>query len=254
MALFKARTIPEIIPPVTKTYGPISIEQAYLAQDQLAVKLISLLGPVKGYKIGFASESVFEKLGISEPAYGRLYAHQIVEDDDTLSVADFFVFNIEAEVAFKVGKQIDKKIDTIEELKNYIESVHAAFDISNNWYDPKQGDQMVPDFIVNSGGSHYFVLGPPVDPNGVGVDNLVLKVLRAGETLYEGPSTAVLGSPWYIMKWIANHTLNRGYPLESGYVIFTGKVAPEFKATGAGARGTYVGDCGDLGVIKVTLK
>lgn len=253
MALFRARSMPELIPPPSQTNSPLTVEQAYLVQERLAEKLINVLGPVKGYKVGFASEAVFEKLGISEPAYGRLYTDQIVQDGDTLRAADFFTFNIEAEVAFKVGKRINRVIQNIQELENYIQSVHAALDISNNWYDPSMGDQTVPDFIANSGGSHYFVLGPPADPNGVDIDNLVLKILREGEILYEGPSTAAMGSPWNIMKWIANHTLKRGYPLESGYVIVTGKVAPEFKATGEEAKGTYVGDCGNLGIIKVTL-
>jgi 2-keto-4-pentenoate hydratase len=177
---FKARSMPELIAPPSQTNSPVSVEQAYLIQDRLAEKLINVLGPVKGYKVGFASESVFEKLGISEPAYGRLYADQIVEDSDTLAAADFFVFNMEAEVAFKIGKRIDKEVQNLQELKNYIQSVHAGFDISNNWYDPAKGGQTVSDFIANSGGSHYFVLGPPVDPNDVDVDKLVLKSAARG--------------------------------------------------------------------------
>ena len=254
LTLFKGRSIPELIPPLTTTFGPISIEQAYLIQDQLAKKIATVRGSVKGYKIGFASESEQEKFAISEPACGRLYRDQIMENGAILDVNEFFSFNIEAEIAFKVGRRIDKVIKDRNDLKEYIQSVHASFDLFNAWYDLTQGIQTAADFIANSGGSHYFVLGSPVDPEKVDLDNQVLKLFHDGENIYEGHSTAVLGSPWNIMKWIANHELNRGFPLQPGYVILTGKVAPAFKASGVKAKGTYVGDCGDLGKIKVILK
>lgn len=254
MALFKARSIPELIPPLTKTYGSISIEQAYLIQDQLAEKIATVQGPIKGYKIGFASESMFEKYGITEPACGRLFRDQIVQDGTSLSVADFFLFNIETEVAFTVGRKIEKPIENVQELTDYIQSVHAALDISNNWYDLSKGDETVPDFIANSGDSHFFVLGPSIDPNKIDLDNLILKVLRNGENVYQGHSTTALGSPWNALKWIANHELKRGYPLQPGYVIVTGKVAPAFIASGDRIKATYIGDCGDLGVITVNMK
>ncbi len=254
LALFKARSFPHITPLLTKTYGSISIEQAYLIQDQLAEKISTVHGPIKGYKIGFASESAFEKFGITEPACGRLFKDQIVADGTSLNCEDFFLFYIEAEVAFTVAKRIDKPIEDVQELKNYIQSVHASLDISNNWYDLTVSDETVPDFIANSGGSHYFVLGSPVDPNEVDLDNLILKVFHNGKNVYEGRSSAVLGSPWNAMKWTANHELKRGYPLQPGYVIVTGKVAPAFIARGDSIKGDYIGDCGDLGVISVKMK
>jgi 2-keto-4-pentenoate hydratase len=254
MALFKARSFPHIIPPLTKTYGSITIDQAYLIQDQLAEKISTVQGPIKGYKIGFASESAFEKFGITEPACGRLFKDQIVADGSALNFEDFFLFYIEAEVAFTLGKRIDKQIEDVQELKEYIQSVHASLDVSNNWYDLTMGDETVPDFVANSGGSHYFVLGSPVDPNEVDLDNLILKIFHNGENVYEGRSSAVLGSPWNAMKWIANHELKRGYPVQPGYVIVTGKVAPAFIASGDKIKGTYIGDCDDLGVISVKVK
>src|SRR4030042_1428104 len=78
MALFKARTIPERIPPLADMYGALSIDQAYLVQDRLAEKMSEVLGFVNGYKIGYASESVFAELNISEPALGSLFEHTII--------------------------------------------------------------------------------------------------------------------------------------------------------------------------------
>jgi 2-keto-4-pentenoate hydratase len=254
IALFKARSIPEPIPPLTHSYGQISIEQAYIIQDQLAEKLCRVLGSVRGYKIGYASESAINNAGLVEPAYGRLYNDQIIESGSTISVDAFFLFQIEAEVAFKVGKPIDKHIESLHELKNYIQSVHASLDLPNGWFDQSVGKQTPSDFIANSGGSHFFVLGPPKDPNSINLDELELKILHDGQNIYDGPTTSLSGGPWNIMKLIANHELKRGYPLQPGYIILTGKVAPAFKAAGEEAKGTFVGDCGELGKIIVTLK
>jgi 2-keto-4-pentenoate hydratase len=103
-------------------------------------------------------------------------------------------------------------------------------------------------------GAHVFVLGPAVDPSKVDVDALRLKLIRNGKTLADSPATDVMGNPWNSLLWCANHIVKLGGTLEPGMVIVTGTAAPAYKVKGDQIKGDYVGDCGPLGIVTMSLR
>lgn len=251
--LLSARESKQTIPPVSERHGEFSIEEAYRIQELLTSELEQKYGAVTGYKIGFATPEDFDRLGIEEPAWGHLYADYEVENGGVVSVEDFILFHIENELVFVIDERIEQRIENREQLKPYIRSVHAGFDIADNVYDQDYGIT-VSEFIANGVGAARFVVGPPVSLEAVDdLDDLILTLHKDGEKEYEGPSTKVLGSPWNIMKWLANDLIDRGHYLEAGDVVLTGKVAPAVRLASKDAHGEYVGTTSNEQFGRVTI-
>lgn len=237
----------------TKTYGAFSIEKAYRIQTELAEQLSEELGPVVGYKVAYASKAAQEQFGVSEPAAGPFFSLQRVPSDSKLPADHFMEIALEAEVAFTIGKRIDRPIKDVAELKKYVRWAHAAFDAGD--YPLTQGNTRptAADMIATGTGAHVFVLGPAVDPAQVDVDAVTLRLVRNGETIAESPATNVLGSPWNSLLWCANHVVKQGGALEPGMVVSTGTASPAYKVKGDAIKGHYTGNCGPLGEVTMTL-
>lgn len=237
----------------TKTYGTFSIERAYRIQQELAEELSEELGPVVGYKVAYASKAAQEQFGVTEPAAGPFFSVQRVPSGSKLPAGHFLEIALETEVAFTIGKRIGQPIKDVTQLKGYVRWVHAAFDAGD--YPLVQGDTKptAQDMIANGVGAHVFVLGPAVDPGKVDVDAVTLKLARNGETVAESAATNVMGSPWNSLLWCANHVIRLGGTLEPGMVVSTGTASPAYKVKADAIKGQYVGDCGPLGQVTMTL-
>ncbi|MHC4145460.1 MAG: hypothetical protein ACYSUD_11855, partial [Planctomycetota bacterium] len=116
---------------LTKTYGSFSIERAYQIQAVLAKGLSRKLGDVSGYKVAYASKAAQKQFGVDEPASGPLFRLQRVPNGSNLPANAFVELAMETEIAFTIGKRIDKNIKNVDELKKYVKWVHTAFDIGD---------------------------------------------------------------------------------------------------------------------------
>ena len=160
---------------------------------------------------------------------------------------------LETEVAFTLGKRIDAPIHGIDELKTYVKWVHTAFDVSEGRFAPAASNPTPQDMIASGLGAHFFVLGPAVDPATVDIDSYMLRLLRNGQTVNESKATNVMGSPWNSLRWFVNHQIGLGGVLKPGTVVVSGTAAPAYKAAGDQIKGHYVGDCGGLGKVSLTI-
>ena len=239
---------------VTGTYGPLSLQRAYRIQQKLARELAPALGPVVGYKVAYASKAAQEQFGVNEPARGPFYLAQRVPSGSVLPVSMFNEIMLETEVAFSIGKRIDKPIPDVASLKGYVKYVFPAFDASDFPYLPGEVKPTPSDMVAIGTGAHVYVLGPAMDPARVNVDVLNLALIRNGQTIREKPSIEVLGSPWNSLLWCVNHVVQYGDTVEPGMVTSTGTAAPAYRVRGNEIKGTYVGDCGALGKVTLTIE
>ncbi len=237
----------------TKTYGTFSIERAYQIQAELSEELSEELGPVAGYKVAYASKAAQEQFGVTEPAAGPLFSLQRVPSGSKLPAGYFVEIALETEVAFTIGTRISRPIKDVAQLKDYVRWAHAAFDAGD--YPLVQGDTKptAQDMIASGTGAHVFVLGPAIDPGQVDVDAVTLKLMRNGNIVAESAATNVMGSPWNSLLWCVNHAVKLGGVLEPGTVISTGTASPAYKVKGDAIKGEYMGDCGPLGKVTLTL-
>lgn len=247
-----AREAREQIPCLTQTYASFSLRKAYEIQAALAREVSRSLGPVVGYKVAYASQAAQEQFGMDEPASGPFYLLQRVPSGSHLPASAFLEITLETEVAFTLGRRIDRPVEDVEELKRYVKWVHAAFDAGEYRFVEGDAKPQPQDMIASGVGAHFFVLGPAVDPGRVPIETATLKLARNGEVIRESAAANVMGSPWNSLLWFANHALKLGGTLDPGTVVLSGTAAPAYRAKGDEIKGAYVGDCGPLG--KVTLK
>ncbi|MCP4606198.1 MAG: hypothetical protein GY847_37755 [Proteobacteria bacterium] len=233
--------------PPSQKHGELGIDQAYLIQDMYATER----GDLVGYKIAFASEASQKAWGLTHPVYGPLFESQRVENEGTIQANVFTHFRIETEIAFVLGSEIDKPLENIAQLKSQVKSLHLAFDVPDKRFNSKP---TAADVIATGAGAHRFILGPSHDPKEVDIDNLTLKAIKDDQTIYQGPSNAVMGGQWECLFWAINHLLARGKTLKAGTLFLTGAVDKAYGATVEDAAGTYLGDGGALGKIRVTVK
>lgn len=247
-----ARTTGEPMGLLTARFGPLTIEQAYDVQDGVSEALTDSGDAVAGYKIGFAGAGAQKKWGLTEPAYGRLRKSMAVPDGGTVDLGDYNTFHMEVEVAFVLARRVDKPIKDIAELRQYVKSVQAGFDLPSNRFRSDQGKRKIADVIADDVGANRFVLGPPMDPDKVDLSKLLLVGTHDGKGAYSGRSSNVMGNPWNALLWLANALNARGGALEAGDVVLSGAVTGMYSPPAGQAAGTYVGDCGPLG--RVTCK
>ncbi|UCC22870.1 MAG: fumarylacetoacetate hydrolase family protein, partial [Planctomycetota bacterium] len=203
---------------LTKRYGEFGIDEAYGIQLALAKEVSKELGPVVGYKVAYASKAAQEQFGVDEPASGPFFLAQRVSSRSSLPASAFMEIVLETEIAFTIGKRIDKPVKDVEEIKDYVKWVHTAFDIGDYRFVKGQTKPTPSDMIASGVGAHFFVLGPGVRPGEVDVDAVDLVLARKGELIASSPATNVMGSPWNAVVWCANHIVKLGGTLEPGMV------------------------------------
>lgn len=252
--MLMARAQQKQIAPLSHSFGAFSIETAYYIQSVLASEVAKTAGPVVGYKVAYASKVAQQQFGMDEPARGPFYMTQRLPSGSTLSSGVFNEIILETEVAFTLAQRIDKPIKNVKELRSYVKWVHPAFDAGNVPYDVGQAKPVPADMVAIGTGAHVFVLGPAQCPDAVDVGAIDLALARNGETIRKSPARDVMGNPWNSLLWCANHLHKYGLNLEAGMVVLTGTAAPAYKVTGDAIKGAYVGDCGPLGKVILTIE
>lgn len=242
------------ITPLSHTFGTFSIEAAYYIQSALAREVAKTAGPVTGYKVAYASRAAQKQFGMEEPARGPFYMSQRLPNGSTLSCETFNEIMLETEVAFTIGKRIAEPIKDVAKLRSYVKWVHPAFDAGDFPYTVEQAKPTPSDMVAIGTGAHIFVIGPAMNPNTLDLSQIDLALARDGETIRKSPARDVLGNPWSSLLWCVNHLHKFGLNLEPGMVVLTGTAAPAYKVKGEAIKGHYVGDCGPLGKVTLTIE
>lgn len=212
-----------------------------------------MYGPKVAYKVAYASQAAMKQFGMDEPARGSFFAAQRIPAGSSIPSEEIMEIMLETEVGFTIGKRIDKPIADVESLKPYVKWAHAAFDIGDFKFDASGPKGQPQDMIASGVGAWGYVLGSAVDPASVPIDTLPLRLLRNGEVIRESVATAVMGTPWNSLLWIANHIVKRGGTLEPGQAIVTGTAAKAYRVKGDAIKGVYAADCGALGQVHLTI-
>lgn len=251
-----ARGSGRLIAPPSVTHNLQNVDFAYRIQRVFSERMRPLVGPVVGFKVAFASRAAQEQFGIDEPAAGPLFLAQRLPPGTTISVSAFRSIYLETEVAFTLARAIDAgdaaQLDTVDDLRPYVRSVHAAFDIGDGRFDLEAGSPGVADQVASGCAAHFFILGPALDPAAVDPGSVTLVLQRNGRTIRQSPATEVMGNPWNSLLWLVHRIIKNDGRLDAGDVVLTGTAAPGFNASGNDLVGDYVGDCGPLG--RVTMR
>ncbi len=254
--IFRAAVTLKAIPPVTATAEhAFGVEGAYRIQDIFNSKMQKLYGKPSGYKVAFASKAAQEKFGIKAPTFGTFFEKQRVESGGSVKAASFVGFHNETELAFTIGKDVRKPIDSVEALMPYIRTVHVGLDVPDNRFDTSEEPMTARDVIAMSCGTHTYVIGDGVDPKTVDFKKTSLALEHDGKEVYAGVSANVLGDPREAVLILIRHMLAHGTYLKTGDVVLSGAVAKAYGPKAIeGQTGVYVGKASGLPPVKLIVE
>ena len=203
---------------------PGTLDEAYAVQDGLAERAGLALA---GYKIGATNAQVQARFGVDAPFSGRLFADHVGGSPLTVPANTVNFYAIEAEFDFVMASALAPRAApyTREEVRAAVASVHPAIEVPDSRY-ADWLSMKAPDLIGDNAIGCMLCLGPEA-AGGLDHDLAGQPVIVRvnGEVVSEGAGANVLGDPWNVMAWLANHLSERGLTLEAGHVVTTGSAA-----------------------------
>jgi 2-keto-4-pentenoate hydratase len=211
-----------------------SLADAYAIQSAWTAMRVARGEKIMGRKIGLTAKAVQEQLGVDQPDYGTLWQssfHEAKNGAVTIAASDFIAPRIEGEIAFLIGKSLDRPGIMPADVLAATEACALGVEI----VDSRIADWKIKFFDTIADNASYggFTLGPwdrklrDADLAAIG-----MTISQNGAPVAEGTGAAVLGGPAISCAWLANKLLEFGVSLKPGDVVISGalmKMIP-FKA------------------------
>jgi len=205
---------------------------------------------IAGWKVGATAVQVQKLFGVSEPAYGPVFANTVHRSAARLPARSFHHLMLESEFVFRFGSDLPGRPAPYSrtEILAAVDALIPAFEIVSPRFrglTTARFPEVVADFCANGGA----VLGDPVkDWRDLNLPAHAVKLFLDGSLRQEGVGAAVLGDPVNVLEWFVNTFRKQGLTLAKGQFVMTGTLtgihAPE---PGQPA----VADFGDLGKVEV---
>ncbi len=214
---------------------PITPEQGYDIQAASILRRLDRGERRIGVKMGFTSRAKMVQMGIDDMIWGRLTDGMIVEDGDTISMADYVHPRAEPEIAFLLGKSLAAPV-TAAEAMAAVEAVAPAIEIIDSRY--RDFKFSLADVVADNCSSSGIVVGAWQSAN-EDLTNLGMILEINGRPRQIGSSGAILGHPVRSLVAAARLSTAAGEPLQAGWIVMAGgATAAEALAVGDYVRNT----------------
>lgn len=248
-ALAAAQHKRQPVPPLTATYGPFDVVDAYAIQQLNVDARRAAGGRLVGHKVGLTAKAMQEMLGVFEPDFGALLDDMMFGDGSTVPTATLCQPRIELEIAFVLAAPLAGPGVTAAQVVAATEAVLPALEI----IDSRIEDWRITlsDTVADNASSAAVVLGPSRhSPDGLDLTDIDAELLSNGEVMATGSSSAVLGDPALAVAWLANKLGELGTSLVAGEVVMPGSCT---KAIDVASGDRITGRLGPLGEVSVAF-
>ncbi|EFQ82382.1 Hydratase/decarboxylase [Aeromicrobium marinum DSM 15272] len=221
--------------------GTDDLAAAYAVQQGLVRDRLAAGATVVGRKIGATSVAVQQQLGVDQPDFGYLLSDMDVShgtDGTPISMRTLLQPRVEAEVAFRLGADID-----VPEEQITLDLVRAAVDVALpalEIVDSRIADWDIEftDTVADNASSGLYVVGDAGLPLGeIEPRDVLMSLTINDEERSSGTGAACLGDPLEALRWLAVQAARFGDPLRAGHLILSGALGP-FVPFAAGDRVT----------------
>ena len=221
--------------------GTDDLPAAYAVQQGLVHMRLATGVTVVGRKIGATSEAVQRQLGVDQPDFGYLLSDMDVSHGTgvtPISMRTLVQPRVEAEVAFRLGRDIDVPEDqiTIDLVREAVDVALPALEIVDSRIEG--WDIEFTDTVADNASSGLYVIGDAglplteIEPRDVRMSLTINDEVRSS-----GTGAACLGDPLEALRWLAVQAARFGDPLRAGHLILSGALGP-FVPFAAGDRVT----------------
>lgn len=223
--MWEARVARQPYANLPESAAPLSIEEAYEAQEAYWRLAEPVYGPVAGVKVATTTKVMQQLMGITHPCGGAIFAKTIHLSPARISKAAFVNMRVESEIALKLGTDMPaaRAPWTVESAAKCVAGAMPAFELiedRNAVYTETRATSMIVDNCWNGG----VVLGPMKKVSAGDVIGVKGRQTVNGKPSGEGDAE----NPYATLAWLANLMAARNHNLKSGMVVITGSVVPTF--------------------------
>jgi 2-keto-4-pentenoate hydratase len=242
----------EKIPVLSLFYPGLDTATAYRVQ-RLYVQQRLATGKkdkVAGFKAGLTSPAAMKRFGLEEPVSGVLPASGAVQPPAIVkgSIPNTLLM-IETEIAFIAAKTINRPIKDIATLKPFFQYAAPAIELPNLGYtDMKQ--LKGPDIIASNIGADGFIVGQKQPLKGLNPDDISVTLEHNARTVNRGKGGDAMGNQWRALLWLVNRTIEHGWTIKPGHILFTGALGKMIPAR----PGSYIAGYGPFGSIAFEIR
>lgn len=223
--LFEAHKTGTPCAPIRDLLPAGDLAAAYAVQEINSQRALAAGRRLVGRKIGLTSKAVQKQLGVGQPDYGLLFADMAIPDGFEIGRKQLIQPKVEAEVAFVLGKPLDRPGLTIADVVRAVDYALPAIEVVDsrvaNW------DIRILDTIADNASSGLYVLG--ASPKKIDDLDLLLCGMTMelrGEPISVGAGIACLGHPLNAVLWLAQVMIDAGRPLGEGDTVLSGALGP----------------------------
>jgi 2-keto-4-pentenoate hydratase len=235
--------------PVRDLIGTDDLARAYAVQERNRARRVAAGARPVGCKVGMTSVAVQRQLGYDQPNYGTLFADREVPDGEVAPADRLLQPRAEAEVAFVLGRDLDRAALTITDVTRAVAYAVCAIEIVDSRI--RGWDIRATDSIADNASCGLFVLGGR--PRRITDVDLVLcgMVSRLnGRVCSVGVGGASLGNPLAALLGLARAVAAAERPLREGDVVLSGALGPMVPLAGGD---WFEAEIGGFGSVRVAL-
>lgn len=175
---------------------------------------------IAGFKAGLTSDDSQDEFNINRPIIGILFKKGERQHNDELRINDFNGLMIEAELGFILKKRIYKKVNSIQELKSYVQKIIPVLELPEVVFQSEQIDAV--DLVSVNTGSAYFIPKDEVNWLGLDINQLTVTLSHNGRIILQGQGKDAIGDQWEALRWLVNQVVAYGWVIEKGHLLITG--------------------------------
>ena len=180
--------------------------------------------------------------------YGEVFGFltDAMKIDETLNLKSLIAPKAEAEVVFKLAKDLDRAI-TLDEVKDYVSEVAPGIEVFDCRYG--QIDPFIDDAVADNACAGAFAIGDWLEAGQVNFENAEISISENGNINQKVSASAISGNPWNAVAKVSKLLSDAAVALPAGSIIFSGSAT-----TGIPLRaGEYRVEISGLGAVSFTV-
>ncbi len=211
----------------TLLHPDMTIDDAYRVQAHWEKIRLQRGETLVGHKIGLTSRAMQAAMNIDTPDSGFITDTMVFEAGAELEAARFTDGKLEVELAFVLGRDLEREDHTVDQVLAATDHVVPALELiaaRSHRIDPETGrTRTVIDTISDNAANAGIVIGGHrVQPREVDLRWVAALLSRNGIVEETGVAAGVLEHPANGIVWLARRYAQQGLRLEAGQTILAG--------------------------------
>lgn len=202
-------------------YPDLTIEEAYIVQQELIRQHLEEEHEILGPKMGLTSEAKMKQMNVDDPIYGYVFRHMVEKDD--IEISGYIHPKIEAEIAFVLSEDLGGADVTAFDVLKVTKFIIPAIEIIDSRYE--NFNFTLADVIADNTSAAGVIFGEKqFDHTKIDLDVIGVNLKINGELKDSGTSAAVLGNPVKSVVRLAKMLSEEGKVIKAGEPVLTGGI------------------------------